>query len=504
MTRQHVSQLQYVTADPPERNRRSGTPRRWWILATAGVAQLMVVLDATIVNIALPSAQRALGFADADRQWVVTAYALAFGSLLLIGGRLADLLGRNRTFVAGLIGFAAASAVAGAAGNFATLVAGRAAQGVFGALLAPAALSIVAVTFDDSRHRARAFGIFGAIAGAGGAVGLLAGGLLTQHLNWRWTLYVNVILAAIGVAGAAGFLRRGARSAQRPALDWWGTALVSAGLFAVVYGLSRADSAGWASASSWGFLVAAVVLLAAFAWWQARAAHPLMPLRILADRDRAASVLALTLASAGIYAVFLFLTFYLQNLRAFTPVQTGVAFLPMIATVVVGSLLGSNVLLRVIGPKLTVPLGLLAAAGGMAWLTRLADASSYAAVVLPPLLLLGLGLGVVFAPAISLATARVGRGDAGVASALVNTTQQIGGAAGIALLSTMATNAAKNFLVARDPRDPTALIHAALDGYRAAYWWAAALLAAGMLISAALYRPGRSDPKDLRPAEGML
>ena len=215
-------------------------------------------------------------------------------------------------------------------------------------------------------------------------------------------------------------------------------------------------------------------------------------------------MLALTLASAGIYAVFLFLTFYLQNLRAFTPVQTGVAFLPMIATVVVGSLLGTNVFLRVIGPKLTVPLGLLAAAAGMAWLTRLDATSSYAAVVLPPLLLLGLGLGVVFAPAISLATARVGRGDAGVASALVNTTQQIGGAAGIALLSTMATSAAKNFLVARDPRDPTALIHAALDGYRAAYWWAAALLAAGMLISAALYRPGRSDPKDLRPAEGMF
>ena len=220
-----------------------GAARRWWVLAVASVAQLMVVLDVTVVNIALPSAQRALAFSDADRQWVVTAYALAFGSLLLIGGKLSDLLGRTRTFMAGLAGFAAASALAGAAPNFAVLAAGRAAQGAFGALLAPAALAIVTATFAGSPARGRAFAIFGAVAGIAGAVGLLLGGLLTEHLNWRWTLYVNLAFAAIGLIGAAAFLRRGDRPAHRPTIDLPGTVLVSAGLFLLVFGLSRARPA---------------------------------------------------------------------------------------------------------------------------------------------------------------------------------------------------------------------------------------------------------------------
>jgi MFS family permease len=267
----------YTPAPAGARETR-GAARRWWVLAVASVAQLMVVLDVTVVNIALPSAQRALAFSDADRQWVVTAYALAFGSLLLIGGKLSDLLGRNRTFMAGLAGFAAASALAGAAPNFAVLAAGRAAQGAFGALLAPAALAIVTATFAGSPARGRAFAIFGAVAGIAGAIGLLLGGLLTEYLNWRWTLYVNLAFAAIGLIGAAAFLRRGDRPAHRPKIDLPGTVLVSAGLFLLVFGLSRAQVGGWHAPASWLSLTGAAALLAAFAGWQARAAAPLLPL----------------------------------------------------------------------------------------------------------------------------------------------------------------------------------------------------------------------------------
>src|SRR6266536_2608447 len=471
----------YTPAPAGARETR-GAARRWWVLAVASVAQLMVVLDVTVVNIALPSAQRALAFSDADRQWVVTAYALAFGSLLLIGGKLSDLLGRNRTFMAGLAGFAAASALAGAAPNFAVLAAGRAAQGAFGALRAPAALAIVTATFAGSSARGRAFAIFGAVAGIAGAVGLLLGGLLTEQLNWRWTLYVNLAFAAIGLAGAAAFLRRPDRPAHRPTLDLPGTALVSAGLFLLVFGLS---------------LTGAAALLAAFAGWQARAAAPLLPLRVLADRDRAASIIALTLASAGIYSVFLFLTYYLQTVQAYTPVRTGLAFLPMVATTIAGSVLGANVLLTRIGPRLTLPLGMIASAAGMAWLTRLTVTSSYPAAVLGPLLILGLGLGLIFAPAISLGTARLRGQDTGVGSALVNTTQQVGGATGIALLSTLAASATTSYLRLHTASTPSLLQHAAVHGYTTAYWTATAIFTAGALLTALLYHSGRPDPADL-------
>jgi EmrB/QacA subfamily drug resistance transporter len=483
----------YTPAPAGARETR-GAARRWWVLAVASVAQLMVVLDVTVVNIALPSAQRALAFSDADRQWVVTAYALAFGSLLLIGGKLSDLIGRNRTFMVGLAGFAAASALAGAAPNFAVLAAGRAAQGAFGALLAPAALAIVTATFAGSPARGRAFAIFGAVAGIAGAVGLLLGGLLTEHLNWRWTLYVNLAFAAIGLIGAAAFLRRGDRPAHRPTIDLPGTALVSAGLFLLVFGLSRAQAGGWHAPASWLSLTGAAALLAAFAGWQARAAAPLLPLRVLADRDRAASIIALTLASAGIYSVFLFLTYYLQTVQAYTPVRTGLAFLPMVATTIAGSVLGANVLLTRIGPRLTLPLGMLAGAAGMAWLTRLTVTSSYPGAVLGPLLILGLGLGLIFAPAISLGTARLRGQDTGVGSALVNTTQQVGGAVGIALLSTLAASAATSYLRPHAAITPALQQHAAVHGYATAYWAATAIFAAGALLTALLYHSGRTDP----------
>lgn len=265
------------------RGRRSSHSMRWWILAVLGLAQLTVVLDATVVNIALPSAQAALGFSNDQRQWIVTAYALAFGSLLLLGGRLADLVGRKRMFLIGLVGFAAASAVGGAANGFEMLVVARAVQGLFGAMLAPAALSLLTTTFTDARERSKAFGVYGAIAGGGAAVGLLIGGVLTEYLSWRWCMYVNLFFAGAAFIGGLLWLRNSVAQ-HRPRLDVPGILLVSTGLFSVVYGFSHAETAGWSDPVTVGFLVAAAVLLAAFVVVQTRVAHPVLPMRILLDR----------------------------------------------------------------------------------------------------------------------------------------------------------------------------------------------------------------------------
>ncbi|MFC1408382.1 MFS transporter [Streptacidiphilus sp. N1-12] len=462
---------------------------RWWVLAVIGLAQLMVVLDATVVNIALPSAQHALGFSDNDRQWVVTAYSLAFGSLLLLGGRLADLVGRKVVFLVGVGGFAAASALAGAAGNFEVLVAGRALQGLFGAMLAPAALSLLNTTFTDAKERAKAFGIFGAIAGAGGGIGLLLGGLLTEHLSWRWTLYVNLFFAVFALAGGLALLKRGA-PANRPKLDLPGTLLVSAGLFGLVYGFSNAESKHWSSPQTWGFLLAGGLLLALFGWWQTRAEHPLLPLRVLLDRNRGASFLVVAISGAGMFGVFLFLTYYLQVSLHYSPVSTGLAFLPMIGALIVTAQLSTIVLIPRFGPKPVVPLGMAMAAGGMVLLTGLGLHSGYAANVLPALLLTGLGLGLVLPPAMSLATDRIGAQDAGVASAAVNTMQQIGGSIGTALLNTLAASAATAYATSHG-RTPEVLAQAQLHSYATAYWWSAGFFAAGMVVAGVLYRRGR-------------
>src|SRR5580698_3047087 len=299
--------------------------RRWLILGVIGIAQLMVVLDLTIMNIALPSAQRALGFSTADRQWVVTAYTLAFGSLLLLGGRLADLIGRKITFLTGLIGFAVVSAIGGASVNFAMLVTARACQGVFGALLAPAALSLLTTTFTDPRERGKAFGVYGAIAGGGGAVGLLLGGLLTEYLDWRWCLYVNLVFAAVAAVGAALLLRHQRRSGP-VRLDMPGVLIVSASMFCLVYGFANAATRNWHAPSTWGFLAAGAVLLVAFAAWQARSPSPLLPLQVIADRNRGAANLAILIVGASMFGLFLFLTYYLQTIRGYSPVITGLAF----------------------------------------------------------------------------------------------------------------------------------------------------------------------------------
>src|ERR1700753_3001162 len=295
--------------------------KRWLILGVIGLAQLMVVLDLTVMNIALPSAQQALGFSTVDRQWGVTEYNLSFGSLLLLGGKLADLLGAKVTFLTGLAGFAGVSAIGGASVNFAMLVTARACQGAFAALLVPSALSLLTTTFTEQKDRGRAFAVYGAIAGAGGAVGLLLGGALTEYLSWRWTLYVNLIFAAIAFTGGLLLLPR-QPSPARPRLDIPGVLGVSGALFCLVYGFSNAATHDWSTPSTWGFLVAGVALLVVFAIWQTRAATPLLPPRVVLDRNRGGAYASMLIASAGMFATFLFLTYYLQQTLGYTPIVT--------------------------------------------------------------------------------------------------------------------------------------------------------------------------------------
>jgi EmrB/QacA subfamily drug resistance transporter len=472
-------------------------PRRWLILGTVGLAQLMVVLDATIVNIALPSAQRALGFSTVDRQWVVTAYALAFGSLLLLGGRLGDLIGRKITFLTGALGFAAASAVGGAAGSFGMLVAARTAQGAFGALLAPAALSILSTTFTDPKERGKAFGVYGAIVGAGGAIGLVLGGILTEYLSWRWCLYVNLIFAGLAVMGAALLLKH-QRTRSRSRLDVPGAALVSASMFCLVYGFSNAATHSWHAPSTYGFLAAGGVLLAAFALWQFRAASPLLPPRVVLDRNRGGAYLAVLITGAGMFGIFLFLTYYLQQTLGYSPVASGAAFLPMIAMVVVSANLSNVVLLPRLGPKPLVTAGMLLTAGSLVWLTRIGVHSGYVSAVLGPLMVTGLGFGLTIAPSMNTGTFAVAPADAGVASATLNTGQQIGGSIGTSLLNTIFASAVANYLTSH--LNPATLVHghpsasllgaSLIHGYTTGFWVAAAIFGAGAVICGTLFRSG--------------
>jgi EmrB/QacA subfamily drug resistance transporter len=486
-------------------------PRRWLILAVVALAQLMVILDATIVNIALPSAQRALHFSTVDRQWVVTAYALAFGSLLLFGGRLADLLGRKVTFLTGLTGFAAASAVGGAATSLAMLTAARACQGAFGALMAPSALSVLTTTFTDPKERGKAFGVWGAIAGAGGAVGLLLGGVLTEYLSWRWCLYVNLIFAAISGIGATMLLRRQPSPGQ-PRLDIPGVLFVSSGMFCIVYGFANAATHNWHTPSTWGFLAAGVALLAVFASWERRAPAPLLPLRIVLDRNRGGAYLSILIAGSGIFGIFLFLTYYMQLTLRFSPVITGVAFLPMIGGIMVSANLATIVLMPRLGPKPLVLTGMLLAGGGLVWLTRIGIHSSYATDVLPPLIVMGFALGQVIAPSINTGTFGVAPTDAGVASASVNTGQQLGGSIGTALLNTIAATAVASYLTthlaagAAARSGPSAALRALalMHGYTTAFWWSAAIFAFGAVVASILFRWGPLTRQGAASATGAV
>jgi EmrB/QacA subfamily drug resistance transporter len=472
-------------------------PGRWKALVFIALAQLMVVLDATIVNIALPSAQQDLGISDGNRQWVVTAYALAFGGLLLFGGRIADLWGRKRTFVLGLAGFAAASALGGAATNQAMMFGSRALQGVFGALLAPAALSLLAVMFTDARERAKAFGIYGAIAGGGGAVGLILGGFLTEYLDWRWTFFVNIPFAVVAAAGAYFVIREPRGGRNRSPLDIPGVVLSTLGLVALVYGFTRAESEGWGDSVTVGMFVASAVLLLAFVVVEAKVESPLLPLRVVTERNRGGVYLSLGLAIIAMFGLFLFLTYYLQIVKGYSPVKTGFAFLPMIAGMITGSTqIGTRLMTRV-APRLLMGPGFLVAALGMLLLTRLEIDSSYPALLLPAMLLLGLGMGTAFMPAMSLSTQGVQARDAGVASAMVNTSQQVGGAIGTALLNTVAASATASYIedhiasaASRSQRQLVEL-EAMVQGYTSAVWFAVGILVVAAAIALTFVNAGR-------------
>ncbi len=455
--------------------------RRWLVLVVVAVAQLMLVLDATIVNIALPSAQQALGFSDSDRQWVVTAYALAFGSLLLVGGRLGDMFSRKAVLIAGLVGFAIASAIGGAASSFIALVTARALQGAFGAVLAPAALGTLVSTFNDPRERGRAFGVYGSVAAGGGAIGLVLGGVLTEYLSWRWCLYVNLMFATIAVAGALAYIR-GGRPDSRPRMDWPGAVLACAGLFAIVFGFSQAETAGWTSALTLGSLVGGVVLLAGFVVAERRVSHPLLPLRVIVDRARGGSYVAIGISGLAIFGTFLFLTFYLQVVKGYSPLTTGLLFLPMTGCILISSNLSS---INGLGPRVLIAAGMLLGAGGLALLTQVTVTSSYLSGVLPALLILGLGLGLIFAQVINTATAGVAGEDSGVASALVNTMQQVGGSIGTAALSTIALSATATYLIGHDA-GPLAQAIAATHGYTTAFGVSAGLLGLGFILAIVL------------------
>jgi EmrB/QacA subfamily drug resistance transporter len=473
-------------------------PRRWKALAFIAIAQLMVVLDATIVNIALPSAQADLGISEANRQWVITAYALAFGGLLLFGGRIADLWGRQRTFVTGLAGFAGASALGGAAVNEGMLFGARALQGAFGALLAPAALSLLAVMFTEAKERAKAFGIYGAIAGGGGAVGLILGGVLTEYLNWRWTFFVNIPFAAIATVGAILVIREPAGARNSSGLDIPGVILATTGLVSLVYGFTRAESDGWASGVTIGLFVASAVLLATFVFVESRVKAPLLPLRVVLDRNRGGVYASLGLAIIAMFGLFLFLTYYLQIVEGYSALKTGFAFLPMIAGMITGSTqIGARLMTRV-PPRLLMAPGFLTAGVGMLLLTQLDVGSSYAGLILPAELLLGLGMGSAFMPAMSLATHGVQPRDAGVASAMVNTSQQVGGAIGTALLNTIAASATTAWVAAHGSEAGTLgkqgfINAAAVHGYATAIWWAVGILVVAATIAAVLINTRQGD-----------
>ncbi|WP_328647943.1 DHA2 family efflux MFS transporter permease subunit [Amycolatopsis sp. NBC_00348] len=478
-------------------------PNRWLALVVLSLAQLTVILDSTIVNIALPTAQHDLAFSDDNRQWVVTGYALAFGSLLLLGGRLGDLYGRKRLFVIGMLGFAAASALGGAADGFSLLLIARIAQGAFAAILAPAALAMVSVTFaDDAGERGRAFGVFGAISGAGGALGLLLGGVLTQNLSWRWCLYVNVVIAAIAIAGALVFLVDRARP-ERTRLDVAGTVLALLGLFGIVYGLGNAASRGWTDPWTLGPTALGALLVIAFVVVERRVRDPLLPLSVVLDRDRGASYLTIGISGTGGFAVFLFVTYYLADTLKFTPVQSGLAFLPMVVLVMAGAVFSGAVLLPRVGPRPIVPLGSLLAAVGMVLLTGIDAGSTYTGGVLPGLLVIGLGLGMVFGPGQNAATSGVRAHETGVASAMANITQQVGGSIGLAVFSSLGATATTSYLTthAATATDPATIAQATFAGYHFVFWIAAALFLAGALLSAGLFRSGplAVDP-DAEPA----
>jgi len=474
-----TDQLTHVT--PPENNGLD--PKRYWALAVIAIAQLMIVLDASVVIVALPSAQHALHISVANRQWVMSAYTLVFGSFLLLGGRIADYLGRRRVFVFGLLGFGIASALAGLAQNSAMLFGARALQGGFAAVMAPAALSLLTVTFTEPHERARAFGVYSAIAGGGAAIGLVLGGVLTEYASWRWTMLINAPIAVITAFGAVRFVRE-SRVEVRHSYDLPGAFTSTAGFFMLVYGFTMVASHGWGASLTVSLLVGAVILLSAFVVIEMRSAHPLLPLKVILERNRGGAFLSSLFVGFAMLGTFLFLTYFLQGILGYSALRTGFAFLPFSGGIILGATVASQLLPRT-GPRGLMVGGLSVAALGLLWFSRLGVDSSYLAHVLAPEILVSVGMGMAFVPMNSTALFGVEEDNAGVASALVNTTQQVGGALGTAFLNTVAASSTTAFLVTRVVT-PAVTKSATVHGYTTAFEVSALLVAVAAVVAGTL------------------
>ncbi|MGY1743102.1 MULTISPECIES: MFS transporter [unclassified Blastococcus] len=474
-------------------------PKRWLALGVIAIAQLMIILDASIVNVALPVLQADLLISDANLQWVVTAYTLAFGGLLLLGGRIADFMGRKRAFIVALVGFAIASGLGGIAPNEGLLYTARALQGGFAALMAPAALSLVTITFTEPKERAKAFGVFGAISGGGAAIGLILGGVLTEYASWRWTLGVNVPIALAAAVLAIPLVRESRAEGDRH-FDIPGVLLSGLGLVSLVYGFTKAaeEGAGWGDPVTVTLLVVAAVLLVAFVVWESRTANPLLPLRVVLDRTRGGSYLLFLLVGAGLFAMFLFLTLYFQRTLGYTPLEAGWAFLPFSGGIIVGAGVVSQLLPRV-GPRPLMIVGLTLATVGMLWLTRIGVESAYVTDVLPAELLMSLGLAATFVPTASTALIGVEQRDAGIASAVLNTAQQVGGSLGLAILTTVYASSVTGWFEDNAARlaDPafaaTAEAQASVNAYQGAFFTAAGLFAVALVLAVVLIRAKKED-----------
>ena len=455
-------------------------PTRWRTLFVVAIAQLMIVLDSSIMNIAIPSAKIDLGITDANQQWIITAYTLAFGSLLLLGGRIGDYMGRKKIFLIGLMGFAAASALGGIASSQELLFAARALQGVFAALLAPAALSIISVTFTVPSERAKAFGVIGAISGGGAAIGLILGGALTEYASWRWCLGVNTPIA-IGAAILAIKFVHESKAQGDSTYDIPGVVTATAGLFSLTYGFNEAATKGWSSNTTIGFLIAAVVLLVLFVAIEKRVANPLMPLRVVTERNRGGSYLGSLVVGAGLFSMFLFLGLYLQVILGFSPLKSGFAFLPFTFGIIIFAGIASQLLPKV-GPKPLMVPGLIFAGIGLLLLTRITPDTSYLTHVVPSLLIMSSGMALVFIPLTSTSLHAVSNHDTGVASAMLNTSQQVGGSLGTALLNTVAATATTTFAAANSQLGDKVAPFAMTHGFTVAFKFSAALLFAGAVL----------------------
>jgi EmrB/QacA subfamily drug resistance transporter len=471
-------------------------PRRFKALAVIAVAQLMIVLDASIVNLAIPSASAALEISPADVQWIVTAYTLTFGGFLLLGGRIADYWGRKRTFMVGLFGFALASLIGGLAPTFGLLITARALQGGFAALLAPAALALISVSFHDPKERAKAFGVMGAISGAGAAIGLLLGGVLTEYFSWRWCLAVNTPIAIVTMLFARNLVRE-SRAEGNTSYDIPGAITSTLGLVALVYGFTKAapegytDTANWSEPSTFIWFIAATILLGSFLVIEARTANPLLPLRIVRERNRGGAYLSSLITGAGLFAMFLFLGLYLQVIKEYTPVQAGFAFLPFSLGIIAGAGVAANLMPKV-GPRPLMTPGLLVAAAGMFWLTRLTPESEYMTAILPPMIIISVGMAFVFIPTATVALHAVGNHDAGVASAVINTSQQVGGSLGTALMNTVAVTATSAYLATNAALGDAALPDALTAGYTQAFLVGGLLLLIAAVVVLVMIRIGPS------------